>query len=108
MEKPIVASRSPSVYEVFGHNEQAGLFFDRGDADAMATKIIECLSNPVVSRQRGEAARQRVLQRYTWECNVRAIMELYEKMGADTQLTHSANRDPKCGPGQASQATAQA
>jgi glycosyltransferase involved in cell wall biosynthesis len=108
MEKPIVASRSPSVYEVFGHNEQAGLFFDRGDAEGMATRILECLQDPELSKQRGAAARQRVLQRYTWECNVRSIMELYARMGANTEASHPANRDPQCANGLARTAKAPA
>ncbi|MGI8906206.1 MAG: glycosyltransferase family 4 protein [Candidatus Sumerlaeaceae bacterium] len=96
MEKPIVAARSPSVNEVFGHNEQAGLFFERGDGNGMAQRIIECLENPEAAKVRGAAARERVLERYTWECNVRAIMQLYEKMGADTSTTIEA-RQPECG-----------
>lgn len=97
MAKPIVASRSPSVNEVFGHNEEAGMFFERGDAEGMAQRIIDVLNDPDAARLKGEAARQRVLDRYTWECNVRAIMQLYAQMGANISPTTPCNALPQCG-----------
>lgn len=96
MEKPIIAARCPSVYEVFGHNENAGLFFDRGDGAGMAQRIIESLQDPQIAHERALIARKRVLERYTWECNVRAIMDLYNKMGADVAPTRPVDRAPRC------------
>lgn len=83
MERPIIASRSPSVEEVFGNSGTAGLYFNRGDADGMAAEIERVLGDPELGRMLGKTARSRVLERYTWACNVRTIMELYEKMGAN-------------------------
>lgn len=96
MERPIVASHSPSVHEVFGHNEQAGLFFERGNAQQMAERIILCLDKPEAARERGVAARQRVLEKYTWECNVRAIMDLFRAMGANTSPTLPTQKPLEC------------
>lgn len=83
MERPIIASRSPSVLEVFGDSGTAGLFFERGNAEDMADKMLMVLNDHDLSERLGRAARQRVLQRYTWECNVKTIMCLYEKMNAN-------------------------
>lgn len=82
MEKPIIASRSPSVEEVFGSSGNAGLFFPRGDAEQMVCEMERVLAEPEMAVQIGKAARARVLSRYTWACNIRTIMELYEKLGA--------------------------
>jgi glycosyltransferase involved in cell wall biosynthesis len=98
MGKPIVASRSPSVSEVFGHTEDTGLFFDRGDGRGMAQRIIEYLDDPEDAKTRGAAARQRVLQHYTWECNVNTIMQLYAKMGADISPSRKIEQQPHCPP----------
>lgn len=83
MERPIIASRSPSVEEVFGNSGTAGLYFNRGDADGMAAEIERVLADPELGRTLGKTARSRVLERYTWACNVQTIMELYDKMGAN-------------------------
>lgn len=82
MEKPIIASRSPSVEEVFG-NTEAGLFFQRGSAQGMAEAIEKVQNDPELARRMGAAARRRVLERYTWACNVKAIMQLYQAMGCE-------------------------
>lgn len=82
MERPIIASRSPSVEEVFGKTGTAGLFFERGDAHGMASMMESVLADPAMGKTLGKAARARVLQNYTWACNVKTIMNLYLKMGA--------------------------
>lgn len=83
MERPIIASRSPSVEEVFGNSGTSGLYFNRGDADGMAAEIERVLADPELGKTLGKTARCRVLDRYTWACNVQTIMELYQKMGAN-------------------------
>lgn len=82
MERPIIASRSPSVEEVFGETGKAGLFFERNDAEGMANEIERVQKDPELARTLGRAARQRVESRYTWACSVKTIMELYRKLGA--------------------------
>ena len=81
MGKPIVASRSPSVDEVFGHNENAGFFFERGSGKAMAAQIVSCLNDPSEAARRGLVARQRILDHYTWEASIGRVMELYRAQG---------------------------
>jgi glycosyltransferase involved in cell wall biosynthesis len=86
MQRPIIASRSPSVEEVFGQTGTSGLFFKRGDAEGMADAIDRLLKNPELGRELGRAARQRVEEKYTWACSVRTIMELFAKLGATNAL----------------------
>ncbi len=98
MERPIIASRSPSVEEVFGKTGTAGLFFERGDAAGMADMMESVLADPEMGKALGKTARARVLQNYTWACNVKTIMDLYEKMGAvDTNLPADACPTPTGG-----------
>lgn len=82
MGKAIVASRSPSVIEVFGGDGKAGMIFERGSAAGMADAMIEVANNPELAASLGAAARRRVLERYTWQCNIKTIMKLYRAMGA--------------------------
>lgn len=81
MERPVVAARSPAVEEVFGHGQPTGLFFERGNGLDMAEKIIQVLNDQELAHNLGRAARRRVLRRYTWECNVAVMMQLYKKLG---------------------------
>lgn len=82
MKRPIIASRSPSVEEVFGATGTSGLFFQRGDAVGMADAIESILNDPDLGRRLGESARRRVEEKYTWAASVKTIMDLYAKMGA--------------------------
>lgn len=85
MARPIVASVSPSVTEVFG-SDDAGFFFKRGSAEAMAESVVGALSNPEEARRRATIARQRVLNRYTWNSNIQRVMELYRAQGLSPEL----------------------
>lgn len=82
MGRPVVAARSPAVEEVFGPKADTGLMFERGNGADMASKILQVIDTPGLAAQLGLAARQRILENYTWFCNVRTIMQVYEKLGA--------------------------
>lgn len=82
MARPIIASRSPSVIEVFGKTGTAGLFFTRGDANGMADEIERLQNDPALGIALGKAARARVEENYTWAASVKTIMDLYRKLGA--------------------------
>lgn len=82
MERPIIASRSPSVEEVFGATGTSGLFFKRGSAQGMVDAILKIQEDPALGLKLGQAARQRVQDKYTWAASVKTIMELYQAMGA--------------------------
>lgn len=82
MQRPIIASRSPSVEEVFGQTGTSGLFFTRGDAKGMADAIESLQNDPELGRELGRSARRRVEEKYTWAASVNTIIELYSQMGA--------------------------
>lgn len=82
MEKPVVAARSPAVEEVFGPDLHTGLLFERGNAQDMARRIVEVISDPDKAREVGAAARRRVLEKYTWDRSIGVMMDLYQRMGA--------------------------
>ena len=81
MEKPVVAALSPAVEEVFGADETVGLYFERGSARDMVTKILQLLDDPKLALSLGQAARRRILKQYTWRTNISKIMGLFRGLG---------------------------
>jgi glycosyltransferase involved in cell wall biosynthesis len=74
MAKPIVASRLGQIADVIV-DEANGLLVQPGDAGALA-RAIEKLAEDQASRARlGKAARQTVIDRYTWRHNARRVFE---------------------------------
>ncbi|MBX7244941.1 MAG: glycosyltransferase family 4 protein [Candidatus Sumerlaeaceae bacterium] len=96
MEKPVVGARCPAIVEVFGEPDHpAGLLFDRGNAEDMVRCILEIIANSELGRSLGRRARRRLLNHYSWRCNIRRIMELYRKMG----VAAAVDPGPETGPG---------
>lgn len=78
MERPVVAARSPAVEEVFGPRADTGLMFERGNAQSMVEQILRLTGDPELAHSLGCSARLRVLVHYTWERNVRTIVDLFQ------------------------------
>ena len=63
-ELPIVASREGSVPEIIQEGKE-GALFPKGDAEALAQKILKLLNDQPLRQQMGQAARQRYLAQFT-------------------------------------------
>lgn len=76
---PVVATRVGGVPEVV-KDGQTGFVLPAGDAQALAAKVELLLSDPEVAHAMGEAARDWVRARYTWQRLVADITALYDEL----------------------------
>ena len=76
---PVIASNLPGVRSVF-KNGQHGYLAEPGDADDLAKKIWQLAGNDQLRQAMGEAARQLVLERYTWRKAADQLNELYYRI----------------------------
>jgi phosphatidylinositol alpha-1,6-mannosyltransferase len=67
---PVIASRSGGIPDVVEH-ERSGLLVPPGDAEQLAEAIGRLTADADARRRLADAARQRVLQRFSWEAVVR-------------------------------------
>ena len=77
-ELPVVASTAGALPEVVGA-DGAGILVPPRNAPALAQAIRRLLEDPALRRQIGKAARQRVLQLFTWEGAARQMVEVYRE-----------------------------
>lgn len=75
--KPVIGVRAGAVPAVIDEG-QDGLLVKDGDADGLATAIIEMLANPERRAEMGRAGRRKVLSRYTWKTMTQQVREIYQ------------------------------
>jgi glycosyltransferase involved in cell wall biosynthesis len=81
MGKPIIASRLEQIGEVVRDGEN-GLQMTPGDASQLAVQILDLARDRELRTRLGAAARQEVVQRYTWKANVDRILKSFETEGS--------------------------
>ncbi|GAI86304.1 unnamed protein product [marine sediment metagenome] len=64
-KKPIVAAVTPQVKELLG-NEERGLLYPIGDADALAKKIMMLIEDRELGKVLAEKAFEEVKKNHTW------------------------------------------
>lgn len=74
---PMVMSDFPYWREVF---EDAALFVDPEDPDAIADAVRFLLDHPAEARQMGDAGRKLVEEKYSWETESRKLLAFYDKI----------------------------
>jgi glycosyltransferase involved in cell wall biosynthesis len=72
---PVVAADVGGIAEVLRHGEN-GLPFRLGDGPAMAQAMLQLIRDSDLRARLGEAARQEVFEKYTWEANARKVVDL--------------------------------
>ncbi len=77
MERPVVASRVGGIPEAMRDGVD-GLLVPPGDARALATALCRLLSAPGLGRTMGQAGRQRVLERFSFEIGVQDLVRWHE------------------------------
>jgi len=80
----IVATRSGGIPEIVEHG-QTGMLVARGDAKELAMAISQVIDDPALARAMGEAGRQRVIERFTWEASARHLADLIESVSGATK-----------------------
>jgi glycosyltransferase involved in cell wall biosynthesis len=73
---PVVTIDVPELAEVVRQGEE-GLLFPEGDAEALAGAVAALLENPA-SRAMGEAARERVVSRFSWQVHFQELERILE------------------------------
>jgi len=76
---PIISTHSGGIPE-FVEDGRTGLLTARGDARELAQAISRVLDDPALAHAMGEAGRQHVLERFTWEASARSFAELIEEL----------------------------
>jgi glycosyltransferase involved in cell wall biosynthesis len=84
----VVAARVGGVPEVV-EDGVTGLLVDAGDHVALGLKCIELIRNPAQRAKLGEAARARMLDRYTLEAMWTAHFDLYESVTGGRRVTRA-------------------
>ncbi len=74
---PIVAYDTPVSREYLG---ELGMCAEPGSVDGLAEIILALLSDPEAARRRGQALRERVIERYNWAQGGERITAIYQKV----------------------------
>ncbi len=79
-ERPVVATRAGALPEIVGENGGPGLLIPPRDPHALARSIEMLLADPSLRERMGKAARQRILNHFTWEDTARQLEVIYWKV----------------------------
>jgi glycosyltransferase involved in cell wall biosynthesis len=75
---PVVATTGGALPEVVGNDGETGLLVDPGNSDALAAALSRILESPELGKELGDAARARVLDRWSWHHTALRTIEQYE------------------------------
>jgi len=78
MGKGIVASNLNQIGEVLEHKKTA-LLVKPGDVNDLTCGIIKLIKDKKLREELGRNARDEVINKYTWEKNVKRVIDIYEK-----------------------------
>jgi glycosyltransferase involved in cell wall biosynthesis len=84
-----LASSAGGVPDTVG---EAGLVHEAGDQEELTRHLSEILSNPGLLRSLGDAARRRVVERFTWQAMCDSYLELYRRLALAKANDHSPGR----------------
>ena len=75
--KPVIGADVMGVQEALVHGK-SGLLIDSHDTSALATAIVELLSDPMRMKRMGQFGLKRVRQEFTWQIAAKRVLELIE------------------------------
>jgi starch synthase len=76
---PVVASRIGGIPEIVDDGV-TGFLVDPGDATQLRERISQLLGDRALASHLGRAARERVLERYTWDACAQRCLAAYEDL----------------------------
>ncbi len=77
---PLVVSRAGAIPEVVGEDGACAILVTPGDVGELETAIVELLDDPKRREAMGRAARQRVLEKFSWSAVAKATAAAYEEL----------------------------
>lgn len=86
LQRPVVATAVGGVQEVVTDRSN-GLLVAAGDDRALAAACLELARDRDLARRIGEAARQTVQRRFSYEANGRAVLDLYRSAHTTAAMT---------------------
>ncbi len=77
---PLVATTGGALPEVCGDHEVSALLVEPGNSDELAAALARVLDNPALGEELGQAARQRVLDKWSWYHTALRTIDQYEAL----------------------------
>ena len=77
LEKPVVVTDCRPLKRIV-EQEDAGLVYPSGDAEALAQALLTLAADPAAARSMAQRGRTAVLERYNWEATVQGLITMYE------------------------------
>lgn len=78
-EKPVVATNTGGLKEII-ENSNFGSLVEVGNVEQTANEIDIYILDESLKRKVGIAAREKVIQKYNWENNIKQIMDVYQSL----------------------------
>jgi glycosyltransferase involved in cell wall biosynthesis len=78
MGKPVVVSSAKPLKRIV-EGSNAGLVFASGSPEAFANAVIQ-LTDPLLRQQLGANGRRAVIERYNWQVEGKALVDLYKHL----------------------------
>jgi len=91
---PVVATTGGALPEVVGRDGETGLLVEPNDPGALAVAIGRVLDDPELGRRLGDAGRERVLHRFTWQVTAKGTADCYAALLAGEALPGSEPEAP--------------
>jgi glycosyltransferase involved in cell wall biosynthesis len=77
-ELPLISSKGGALPEVVGEHMKTAYVVEQRDPYGLAEAIDFLIENPEVREKMGKAARQRILEVFTWENAAKEMVQVYE------------------------------
>jgi glycosyltransferase involved in cell wall biosynthesis len=91
MTVPVIASDLSDMPEIL---EGCGYVIPADDSTALREKIVQVLLQPAEARELGRRARQRVIERYSWDAGAKVLQGVVEGVAARAGLARGAVHAP--------------
>lgn len=75
---PVVAAINGGTQETIVHGK-TGLLYQPGDIDALTSALIKLAGDVQMRASYGQAARERVINNYTWDSHMTALCDIWNK-----------------------------
>ena len=91
---PVVATTGGALPEVVGRDGETGLLVEPNDPGALAAAIGRVLDDPALGRRLGDAGRERVLHRFTWQVTAAGTAACYDALLKGESLPGAPGVEP--------------